>query len=182
MLRALHARPAAVLALTGLLALAAIAPADARIAPGPLDADPAGLRVSLALPEGIALLPGSARLNFTLSGMADDAEQTATDLLEADPSAVPGRYELHLADPAGAGLAAVQAAGRAAAAAGKGLPQAAVEVSFTPCLTTPVVATDRPVTLSIRFSPDGPPLQLLPEGTTLAALLAQRGLLLEPCP
>ena len=174
------------LGLAALVAVATAVPLGAAtpLGPGPFEADPAAISVTLDLPDGIGLMPGSAALVLRATGGPDDATWSASDpLAEPGPGvAQPGgrRHLLRLAAPRAASMTALQATVQAWRAQGL-RPHGAIEVTFTPCRARPNAAA-APFALAVRFGDTGPPLALTATGATLETALGRPLDTLPPCP
>ncbi len=188
------------LMLTAALALVPVA-APAHGDRDPLHADPAGIRVTLALPAGFALLPGSARLEFTLTNRRDGTSRNAVVALVPDATpapATPARAEPAGAEPAGgpgtgprpirlristggqAALDALRRTGSRWQAAGQPA-QSALTTLFTPCRETATADARAPLALWLRLRPEGPRLDLVARGTSLAHFILDRNLTIPDC-
>lgn len=143
----------------------------------PLSAAPAELRVTLGLPPGFALLPGSAALRVSATNPQTQETVRSDDPLTAADPAGP-EVALALADPAQAQFAALEAQ----VAAWRAAPLAQIDVSFTPCRSTDAADPAGPLRLAIQPAPGAPRLSLLPEGTTLAAYLGPEAAPIARCP
>ncbi|MFC2969409.1 hypothetical protein [Acidimangrovimonas pyrenivorans] len=152
--------------------------------PRPFAADPAAITVSVLLPDGIGLIPGSAALVLTASGGPGAAARQARDRLEqaGAPEPVQGgmRFRLRLATPQAAELTQLQATVRGWRARGL-QPQSAIEVTFIPCRAR-AEATGAPFALSVRFAPSVPALALTAPGATLQSALGRAPAELPACP
>ncbi len=162
-----------------LLALA-LCPQTALAAPSdPLQADPAAIRVTLTLPEGIGLVAGSASLQFGATNGKTGVTTNATDALS--DTATGQTHELRLTTPETAQLRGVQAViaqWKAKGEQGRG----ALTVAFTPCLASPGAPIDTSMGLSIRFAETGPKMNLVDSTATLADFLKASGQTIAACP
>lgn len=175
-------------ALASAALLSAALPASARPLfpepPRPFAADPAAITVSVLLPEGIGMIPGSAALVLTASGGPNGSARQARDALEqaGTPEPVKGgqRLRLRLATPQAAQLTQLQATVRDWR--DRGLqPQSAIEVAFALCRARPDAA-GAPFALSVRFAPSAPALALAASGATLKSALGRAPAELPACP
>ncbi|MDE3080965.1 MAG: hypothetical protein KGI94_13125 [Paracoccaceae bacterium] len=146
----------------------------------PLAAAPKALRVTVSLPEGIGILPGSAALHVSVTNPKTAEMRASTDGL-TEIGATNGAHALALAKPAEADFANLEktvADWRRANAA----PAAQIDVTFTPCRTTEKAAAGG--TISVALQPDerAPRLVLVPPGTLLSDYLGDAAARIVACP
>ena len=171
------------LVLRAALAAVAVAAASASGAwtfADPLTADPAKLRVTLALPPGFAVLPGSAELRMSATNDKTGETTTAADAL-ADAGTPGPDMTLALATPTTAQLSALEAT-VATWRAARANPQAQITVTFTPCRTSPTADPAGPIALTLTLSPAGTRFTLVQPGTTLAGYLPGGAATIAACP
>jgi hypothetical protein len=171
------------LVLRAAFAAVVVATASASVAgtfADPLAADPATLRVMLALPPGFAVLPGSADLRISATNDKTGETAAATDAL-AETGAPGPDVTLALATATMAQLSALEgtvAAWRAAHAN----PRAQITVTFTPCRTSPTADPSGPIALTLTLTPGGTRFTLVQPGTTLAGYLPSGAATIAACP
>ncbi|TMV76169.1 hypothetical protein FGG78_28500 [Thioclava sp. BHET1] len=146
----------------------------------PWTADPAALELSLQLPAGFGIAPGTAALEITASDGTTGLRRTAREALRLEPAEA-GALTLHLADPKGPDLRQLQAMvaewhGTGAVVSGQ------ISLRFTPCLTHPGMDPEAEISASIRFAPKGPRRALIVPGTPLRAVLDPRDQKIALCP
>jgi hypothetical protein len=146
----------------------------------PLAAAPAALKVSLTLPPGFGVLPGSAALHVQARNDLTGETVTATDGLAV--LGAPGEMaEMELATPAAAELSRLEttvAAWRAA----KANPVAQISVTFTPCRLHDGADPAGPIDMTLRLASGGPRFALVQPGTTLAGFLNATAPAIADCP
>lgn len=161
-------------------AVAAASASGASTFADPLTADPAALRVTLVLPPGFAVLPGSAELRMSAANDKTGETVTATDALAV--TAAPGPdVTLALATPTTAQLAALEAT-VATWRAARANPLAQITVTFTPCRTNPTADPAGAIALTLTLSPGGTRFALVQPGTTLAGYLPGGAATIAACP
>ncbi|WP_102223945.1 hypothetical protein [Acidimangrovimonas sediminis] len=142
--------------------------------PAPLAAVPAGIRVTLILPPGVSLSPGSAVLTVAAGGAKADLP-----LSEPVPAVPDNGGARHLLQPTPGGIAALQAF--QAQFAGTQPPASSMQMRLGLCRTddTP---PELPFLLAIRLAPGAPVLPLAAPGAGLSAITGAPPSALVPCP
>lgn len=123
----------------------------------PLEADPDDMAVRLTLPQGLALVPGSARL--VLTGQ-NGAGETARGAFVLDLNA--GLYAIATDDRPR--LRALQAQLRDWKASDPDGTRGSLSLTLTPCAIGAGPAPDARVDVAIRLEADGPLLPLIRQG------------------
>ena len=146
----------------------------------PLAAHPAALRLTVSLPAGIGILPGSAALNVSVTNPKTGVVKASSDALK-EIGAGNGAHALALASPATAQFRALEqtvAVWRKA----KASPAAQIDVSFTPCRNGPGSAVGGTISVALQPDEHAPRLILVPPGTLLSAYLGASVANLTACP
>lgn len=146
----------------------------------PLAAAPAALRVSLLLPPGFGVLPGSAALHVQATNDLTGETASASDGLAV--LGAPGETaEMELATPAAAELSRLETT-VADWRAHKANPVAQISVTFTPCRLRAGADPDGPIEMTLRLLSGGPRFALVQPGTTLAGFLNATDPAIGDCP
>lgn len=161
------------------IALCALMPAAARAelfprGPAPLAADPAGIRVTLILPDGVSLQPGTAMLRVDAAGNTAQIPLSEPSRPVAENGGV-----RHLLQPTEAGqrsLADLQARFSANAP-----PASTMSVRLDLCRTVAAPA-ETPFLLSIRLAAGAPVLPLSVPEDGLSGVTGQPPARLAACP
>lgn len=160
------------------LLLSALIPLMARAelfppGPAPLAARPAGIRVTLILPAGVELRPGSVVLSIGAAGAV-----ARMPLSEPAPPVAQKDAMRHLLQPTLAGQAALA---DLQARLGKGAPpDATMGVRLDLCRTI-AAPRERPFLLAIRLAPAAPVLPMAAPGAGLSGITGKAPSDLVPC-
>ena len=141
----------------------------------PLTADPADFAVSLDLPEGVAVTPGSARLTFSVmrSDLRQIDSETMTLMQVGDVFAISPQDQ--------ARLRAIQTRARGWKAQAPDATEGSLSLSLAPCGTGYPLAPDARVNVGVRLSEDGPFLPLVRNGPLSAVAEAVQIADMPPC-
>ena len=140
----------------------------------PLTADPADIAISLDLPDGVALLPGSGELTLGATNRdGETAQQSFTLQQSGDVLAVATTN--HQA------LRALQSRIREWEETDPSGTNGSLSVSLAPCRTGDSVADGLRASASVRLQQDGPFLPLIKDGPLSALLNEQARDTMEPC-
>jgi hypothetical protein len=164
-------------ALISLAACSTLVPQTMRAvqAMNPLTADPADIALRLAVPDSIAIVPGSAILTL-------GAQNRAGEVLEQSFALEVQRDVMAVAPKDHAALRLLQTQIGAWKAADPDGTKGSLSLAFEPCRTQDTVPDDAKASVAIRLARDGPFLPLVDEAPlrSLFRGLSQKGM--DFCP
>lgn len=142
--------------------------------PAPLAAVPSGIRVTLILPDGVSLRPGTAMLTIAAAGQSARMPLSKP----AAPVAEDGGTRL-LLQPTKAAEAALK--DLQARFSKKAPPASTMRITLDLCRTV-ASPHEQPFLLAIRLAPGAPVLPLAAPGDGLSAITGAAPSALAPCP